>query len=39
MTDINSSPAMFESADNVMITGGDFTASQGHRVTIIMNGM
>ena len=38
---INSSPAMFESAANVMITGGDFTASHGNHanVTIIINGM
>jgi hypothetical protein len=38
---INSSPAMFDSASNVMISGGHFTASQGNHanVTININGM
>ena len=40
-TNHNSSPAMFDSASNLMITGGHFTASQGNHanVTININGM
>ena len=34
---INSSPAMFDSATNVMITGGQFTASQGNHANVTIN--
>ena len=38
---VNSSPTMFDSASNVMISGGHFTASHGNHanVTININGM
>ena len=34
---INSSPAMFDSASNVMISGGHFTASQGNHANVAIN--